>query len=114
MRNIILLVALYINGWAAWQMFSDGKDTYIYNNGTGEIYIRVDMGQENFKDRFVKMAPGQSAENLSIPTKEIPIKLTPTSGGGTSGKNYTDEELKKMQDEAAKMQSTILESVIKE
>lgn len=43
---------------AQWLMFSDSKDTYIYNVQTGEIYIRYKKGGKNYEDVFVKMQQG--------------------------------------------------------
>lgn len=39
-------------------MFSDGDDTYIYNNVSGDIYIRYKNGGKNYEDNFIKMPSG--------------------------------------------------------
>ncbi len=52
----IVLIINYID--AAWVMFSDGNDTYIYNNVNGDIYIRYKKGGNNYEDIFVKMPSG--------------------------------------------------------
>lgn len=44
--------------FAAWQMFSDGKDTYIYNTESGDVYIRHRKDGKNYEDTFVKMPAG--------------------------------------------------------
>lgn len=43
---------------AAWVMFSDKDDTYIYNNVSGDIYVRFKKGGANYEDVFVKMPSG--------------------------------------------------------
>lgn len=50
-------------------MFSDKKDTYIYNNQTGEIYIRHSKGGKNYEDVFVKMPHGISLQDIKNPKK---------------------------------------------
>lgn len=59
--------------FADWVMFADKSDTYIYNDQTGEIYIRYKKGGKNYQDVFVKMSHGlqpQELQNLSKPSKK--------------------------------------------
>lgn len=49
---------------ADWRMFSDGADTYIYNDKSGEIYIRHKLGKQNYEDVFVKMPHGAQPNEL--------------------------------------------------
>lgn len=73
--------------FAEWIMFSDSKDTYIYNNISGDIYIRHNKGGNNYEDNFIKMPSGiipnatpspnknSKQENTSIPQNELLNKL---------------------------------------
>lgn len=69
-------------GASPWVMFSDSQDTYLYNQKTGEVYIRYRQGGKNYEDRFVKMPQGldltRSETSLVAPlepTKEERQKL---------------------------------------
>lgn len=46
-------------------MFSDKKDTYLYNNKTGEVYIRYKKGNKNYEDVFVKMSHGITPQEIT-------------------------------------------------
>ncbi|RDU57335.1 hypothetical protein CQA42_05175 [Helicobacter sp. MIT 99-5507] len=65
---LFLLFCNYIN--AAWVMFYDGEDTYIYNNVSGDIYIRHKKGGKNYEDVFIKMPSGVIPNN-NINKKDI-------------------------------------------
>ena len=39
-------------------MFADKNNTYLYNTTTGEVYVKYSMGEENYKDVFVRMPHG--------------------------------------------------------
>ncbi len=108
MKLLTALFFMSVSAFAAWQMFSDQRDTYIYNTNTGEIYIRVDMGQENYKDKFIKMPIGQSAQSIEGSTSSSDTLPLASSSG-----NYSKEELDKIKDEANKLKSTIYDSVLK-
>ncbi len=69
---VVLCVSMMQPALASWQMFSDGKDTYIYNTQSGDIYIRYKKGGKNYEDVFVKMPAGilpNSLSNLDSSTK---------------------------------------------
>ncbi|MGP1581080.1 MAG: hypothetical protein ACTTH5_08720 [Wolinella sp.] len=51
----LCMAALYGNPWV---MFSDGQDTYIYNQKSGEVYVRFHKGGANYEDLFIKMPQG--------------------------------------------------------
>lgn len=83
-----------------WVMFSDGKDTYIYSNTTGEIYIRYHMGSKNYEDVFVKMPRGTQPNEI-VSTQNS----TPKSG-------LESERLKEMRLNALKKSQEMLNAVI--
>ncbi|WP_305862796.1 hypothetical protein [Helicobacter cholecystus] len=63
-----LLFALGV-GWGEWIMFADKQDTYLYNNQTGEVYIRYKKNRKNYEDVFIKMPHGISPEQIQPPLK---------------------------------------------
>ncbi|RAX58938.1 hypothetical protein CCZ01_01735 [Helicobacter monodelphidis] len=57
-KVIFILFCLSSFSNAQWVMFADQTDTYIYNNQTGEVYVRHKRGGENYNDLFVRMPNG--------------------------------------------------------
>lgn len=105
----ILFLCLSVSLWAGeWEMFSDGKDTYIYSTNTGEIYIRHQMGKQNYEDVFVKMPRGmqpnevrnQPSRSLSPQTPQFPQTSSEA------------ERLKEMQLNAIKKSQDMLNAAI--
>lgn len=74
--KICILCACVSPMFAQWVMFADKNDTYIYNNETGEIYIRYKKGGKNYKDVFVKMPHGLQPQELQGSSK-TPNNKTP-------------------------------------
>ena len=60
----ILLMAgsLYAQPWV---MFNDMDDTYLYDQASGQVYIRVKKGGKNYEDTFVKMGVIDNLQNNS-------------------------------------------------
>lgn len=86
-----------------WVMFSDGKDTYIYSNTTGEIYIRHHKGKNNYEDVFVKMPRGTHPNELNNESKNL----------STIPQTQADSErLKEMQLNALKKSQDMLNTTI--
>lgn len=94
--NIILLICLS-NALADWKMFSDGADTYIYNDKSGEIYIRHKLGKQNYEDVFVKMPHGIQPNELKgkNPSNQNTQTQTPNN---IDQERYKLEALKKSQE----------------
>ena len=71
------------------------------------------MGEENYKDKFIKMPACEIKDKQQIQTQiQTPTKVeTPER---TPANGYSEIELKKLQEDANKIKNTILESVIKE
>lgn len=91
--------------WAEWVMFSDSADTYLYNNQTGEVYIRYKQGGLNYKDFFVRMPNGVIPENIQAPS------LPQSSIKPLSGTTNNDKDLnaaKRMVEEATKQMGNML------
>ena len=72
MKLFTSLILLFSCVNAAWVMFNDGEDTYIYNNVSGDIYIRHKKGGNNYEDVFVKMPSGVvlDSKHLGIDNKD--------------------------------------------
>lgn len=91
-----MIIAMFYSANAAWVMFSDGDDTYIYNNVNGDIYIKYKKGGKNYEDIFVKMPSGVvNLKDINKDSKdsEAEIKL----------KNKINELERKMLDDATNL-----------
>lgn len=89
-------------------MFTDGKDTYIYNTGTGEVFIRAKREGPSYKDLFVRMPRGVlPSEMEKIESNDDLIPLTPART-----EEQTKADQKKIQDDALELQKKLLQSVI--
>ncbi|RAX54870.1 hypothetical protein CCY99_01615 [Helicobacter sp. 16-1353] len=64
MKILLCFCLIICHLFGAWVMFSDGEDTYIYNNTNGDIYIRYRKNGKNYEDVFVKMPSGVIPKNL--------------------------------------------------
>lgn len=58
MKLILAFMFSVSLAFAEWIMFSDGVDTYLYNNQNGVVYIKVKSGGKNYEDKFVRMQAG--------------------------------------------------------
>ena len=91
-------------------MFSDGKDTYIYSTNTGEIYIRHQMGKQNYEDVFVKMPRGMQPNELRNPRQS---SLSQNQQTLQTPKDLSEvERLKDMQLNALKKSQDMLNAAI--
>ena len=107
----ILFLCLSVGVWAGeWEMFSDGKDTYIYSTNTGEIYIRHQMGKKNYEDVFVKMPRGMQPNELRNP-RQSSISQSPQMPQ-TPKDSSEAERLKDMQLNALKKSQDMLNAAI--
>lgn len=91
-------------------MFADNSDTYLYNNQTGEVYIRYKQGGLNYKDVFVRMPNGvipDGAGMPSLPKSSIPKPNTQQNSiAPTSTNDMTNA--KKMLEEATRQMGNLL------
>lgn len=107
----ILLLCLSMGVWAGeWEMFSDGKDTYIYSTNTGEIYIRHQMGKQNYEDVFVKMPRGMQPNEMRNPRQSSISQSSQTPQ--TSQDSSEAQRLKDMQLNALKKSQDMLNAAI--
>lgn len=92
-----------------WVMFSDGKDTYIYNAKSGEIYIRHSMGKANYEDVFVRMPRGAQPSEI----KNGRFSQNSASSNVTlSPSNLDNDRIKQMQLDAIKKSQEMLNSAL--
>lgn len=96
--KVALICVVFIGSCLAdWKMFSDGIDTYIYNDKSGEIYIRHKLGKQNYEDVFVKMPHGTQPSELK--GKKEPNQNTQTKvPNNIDQERYKLEALKKSQE----------------
>lgn len=107
----ILFLCLSVGLWAGeWEMFSDGKDTYIYSTNTGEIYIRHQMGKQNYEDVFVKMPRGMQPNEVRNP-RQSSLSQSPQTPQ-TPKDSSEAERLKDMQLNALKKSQDMLNAAI--
>ena len=85
-----------------WVMFNDMDDTYLYDQASGQVYIRVKKGGKNYEDTFVKMGVQDSikAQKSSKPQQPQP---KPQAEKSTTN----DEEQKKLLQQAQELQRSI-------
>ncbi|CAM2959612.1 hypothetical protein [Helicobacter burdigaliensis] len=78
-----------------WVMFNDLDDTYLYDQASGSVYIRVKKGGKNYEDSFVKMG----VVDKTPPKVEIPAN---------DSKKEQEELIKKAQEIQKSIQGSIL------
>lgn len=116
-----LLLGLCVNSaFGAWEMFSDGKDTYLYNTQSGDVYIRYNRGGKNYEDIFVKMPAGTLPSQLS-PTQAPSTKrtnpsttpqiLSPTAPKAPSKNDESAKLLEQQQQALQKSQELLRNSI---
>nr|QGT50011.1 hypothetical protein Helico4rc_1310 [uncultured Helicobacter sp.] len=112
MRILCILAFLCLNIALCneWVMFSDGKDTYIYNAKSGEIYIRHSMGKANYEDVFVKMPRG--AQPSEIKNGRFSQNNTSNSSNTSLSVNTDNDRIKQMQLDAIKKSQEMLNSAL--
>ena len=99
---LVVFVCVGIVNAQPWVMFSDMDDTYLYDQASGQVYIRVKKGGKNYEDTFVKMGIQDSikAQKSSKPQQPQPKPQVEKS-------TTTDEEQKKLLQQAQELQRSI-------
>ncbi|EEO25729.1 hypothetical protein HWAG_00521 [Helicobacter winghamensis ATCC BAA-430] len=112
MRKMLLKIFATIFGLALcgvslnaqpWVMFNDMDDTYLYDQASGQVYIRVKKGGKNYEDTFVKMGVLDSINGK----KNINEKKFATESKNVESKIDTQEEQKKLLKQAQELQRSI-------
>lgn len=96
-------VALWANPWV---MFSDVDDTYIYNQKTGEVYVRFRKGGKNYEDVFVKMPQGIDPSSASNKPLELPL------GSIKGGASEEEEQRQKILQRAQELKKNLYNQAI--
>lgn len=110
MRLLIILTLIINNIFGAWIMFNDGSDTYIYNNITGDIYIRHKKGGENYEDNFIKMPSGIIPKDLKSSKNQNNNKSSNTDN--LDSNLNIEEQNRNLQNKFQDMQSDMLNKVL--
>lgn len=99
---LVMFVCVGIVNAQPWVMFNDMDDTYLYDQASGQVYIRVKKGGKNYEDTFVKMGIQDSikAQKSSKPQQPQPKPQVEKS-------TTTDEEQKKLLQQAQELQRSI-------
>lgn len=103
MKNLLIIFfTITLLNAQPWVMFSDLDDTYLYDQASGQVYIRIKKGGKNYEDTFVKMGIQDSikAQKSSKPQQPQPKPQVEKS-------TTTDEEQKKLLQQAQELQRSI-------
>lgn len=124
--RIFATLAIFSNICTAqpWVMFSDGSDTYLYDQASGQVYIRTKRGGANYEDTFVKMGENpknakntaQSSKNTAKEPPKAAQKNEPKSNpNATQATAQTtqnaQEEQRKLIEKAQELQRSIQGSI---
>lgn len=107
MKIFLILLMAYSLKAQPWVMFNDLDDTYLYDQASGQVYIRVKKGGKNYEDTFVKMGiidKNPSKNSTHSQTKEIDMQKENDS------KKDQQELLKKAQELQRSIQNGIFET----
>ena len=83
-----------------WVMFNDMDDTYLYDQASGQVYIRVKKGGKTYEDTFVKMGIQDSIKAQK--SQKPQPQQTKNEESATN-----DEEQKKLLRQAQELQRSI-------
>ncbi|MBX7491059.1 hypothetical protein K4G58_08300 [Helicobacter sp. Faydin-H64] len=88
-------------------MFSDMDDTYLYDQASGQVYIRIKKGGKNYEDTFVKMGLQDSIKDKSkTQAQNVPQNTQKT----TTTKELSEQQklLQQAQELQRNIQGTLL------
>ncbi len=97
-----------------WVMFNDMDDTYLYDQASGQVYIRIKKGGKNYEDTFVKMGvqdsinakPNAKAQKISQPQNQ-PAKDSKAIESQSDTQKEQQELIKKAQELQRSIQGSI-------
>ncbi len=115
MKIILILLMAYGLKAQPWVMFNDLDDTYLYDQASGQVYIRVKKGGKNYEDTFVKMGIVDKSPTQTSPSSQINPQVslqtkTPESPKNSDSKKEQQELLKKAQEIQRSLQNGIFEA----
>ncbi len=96
-----------------WVMFSDMDDTYLYDQASGQVYIRIKKGGKNYEDTFVKMGV-QDSINAKPTSKTQKITQKDSKSVESQDKKDTQKEQQELIRKAQELQRSIQGSIFKE
>lgn len=99
MKNLLIIFfTITLLNAQPWVMFNDLDDTYLYDQASGQVYIRIKKGGKNYEDTFVKM--GIIDNHNSIKSPQQPTQNTTKE---------QEELLKKAQEAQRSIQESIFQ-----
>ncbi|MGX3010251.1 hypothetical protein ACWIUD_01630 [Helicobacter sp. 23-1044] len=110
MKILIFVAVVWTHLFGAWVMFNDGEDTYIYNNISGDIFIRHRGEGKNYEDKFIKMPAGEIPPNLKNSQNPPKDSAKKSQNSSTNSYNNTQQPIQKEQVDAMRMRFQELES----
>ncbi|MDA3967212.1 MULTISPECIES: hypothetical protein [Helicobacter] len=108
LKLVSLLFCLSFSLYAQpWVMFSDMDDTYLYDQASGQVYIRKKNGGKNYEDTFVKMGVIDNAKKDSKPNTQT---TKTTQDSADKAKKEQEDLIKKAQELQRSIQGSIFEN----
>ena len=105
---IILSGILSVAAAQPWVMFSDLDDTYLYDQASGQVYIRVKKGGKNYEDTFVKMGVQDSINATNNAKKQVQKQESKPKDSTKEAQNATNiDEQQKLLKQAQELQRSI-------
>lgn len=110
----LFFLALLISPiFAAWQMFADKSDTYLYNTITGEVFIKKKTSDGRYF--FVKMPPGILQEDFNRLERkdgfDSSFQLNPLKPLKPDSKNADSKNADSKNEAIKKAQQMILDAI---
>lgn len=93
-----------------WVMFNDLDDTYLYDQASGQVYIRIKKGGKNYEDTFVRMGVQDSIASKPN-TKAQKISQAPKDSQPIESQNDAQKEQQELIKKAQELQRSIQGSI---
>lgn len=107
---IVLVLCCGILNAQPWVMFSDMDDTYLYDQASGQVYIRIKKGGKNYEDTFVRMGVQDSIASKPN-TKAQKTSQAPKDSKPTESQSDTQKEQQELIKKAQELQRSIQGSI---
>lgn len=92
-----------------WVMFNDLDDTYLYDQASGQVYIRIKKGGKNYEDTFVRMGVQDSI--ASKPSTKAQKTSQPKDSKPTESQSDAQKEQQELIKKAQELQRSIQGSI---